>query len=294
VNCSCGWGGTGHLGTRNDGRSITSSFAFIPKITGYAESFVNPNARCPVCGESVFFYQSPSGGRVFFDELGPPWRKHPCTNNESMPSPITPEYIQPTRVYHWQSNRWQPFLLTGVRSVSRGVIALMGLRDGTEIRVLVHDADGQLRSSIDTGCLAHLRESGANIFELSVVNLSGRARHLRGCSFASDLKGLGVSTKRKAKSLKKAVMDRDRSDGTLEKVRRKKKIKPVRALPVNDLGADGLRGSMLELGSKRHYIKGLRGGGHVQARKQVRPKNPEMAEALIRAGLNNDDAKESR
>jgi len=45
------------------------------------ESYVNPNASCPVCGARVFFYQSPHGGRVFFDDLGWPWPKHPCTDN---------------------------------------------------------------------------------------------------------------------------------------------------------------------------------------------------------------------
>lgn len=44
------------------------------------ESFVDPNALCPVCGAPVFFYSSPFGGRVFFDSLGPPWPKHPCTD----------------------------------------------------------------------------------------------------------------------------------------------------------------------------------------------------------------------
>lgn len=44
-------------------------------------SYVNPNAHCPVCGERVFYYQSPNGGRVFFDNLGWPWPKHPCTDN---------------------------------------------------------------------------------------------------------------------------------------------------------------------------------------------------------------------
>jgi hypothetical protein len=49
--------------------------------TGVTSAFVNPNARCPVCGEPVFFYQNEFGSRVFFDELGPPWPKHPCTDN---------------------------------------------------------------------------------------------------------------------------------------------------------------------------------------------------------------------
>ena len=42
--------------------------------------FTNPNATCPECGMSVYFYRSPYGGAVFFDELGPPWPKHPCTS----------------------------------------------------------------------------------------------------------------------------------------------------------------------------------------------------------------------
>lgn len=45
-------------------------------------TYTIPNARCPVCGAEVFFYQSPFGGRVFFDELGPPWPKHPCTDTD--------------------------------------------------------------------------------------------------------------------------------------------------------------------------------------------------------------------
>lgn len=29
----------------------------------------------------MFFYSSPNGGRVYFDEMGPPWPKHPCTDS---------------------------------------------------------------------------------------------------------------------------------------------------------------------------------------------------------------------
>ena len=42
---------------------------------------VNPNARCPVCGDAVFSYANRHGSRVYFDELGHPWPKHPCTDN---------------------------------------------------------------------------------------------------------------------------------------------------------------------------------------------------------------------
>jgi hypothetical protein len=44
--------------------------------------FVNPNANCPICNEPVFYYQNEFGSRVFFDELGPPWPKHPCTDSK--------------------------------------------------------------------------------------------------------------------------------------------------------------------------------------------------------------------
>lgn len=62
----------------------------------YLDSFVNPNARCPVCGDPVFFYQSRYGGRVFFDDLGWPWPKHPCTDNPAAQSrKVRP--LRPTR-----------------------------------------------------------------------------------------------------------------------------------------------------------------------------------------------------
>ncbi|MBR1325729.1 hypothetical protein [Bradyrhizobium ottawaense] len=42
--------------------------------------YVNPNARCPECNASVYFYANEHGSRVLFDHLGPPWPKHPCTD----------------------------------------------------------------------------------------------------------------------------------------------------------------------------------------------------------------------
>lgn len=45
-----------------------------------AACFVNPNAICPECGAVVYYYENASGSRVFFDDLGPPWPKHPCTD----------------------------------------------------------------------------------------------------------------------------------------------------------------------------------------------------------------------
>ncbi|HEX3719666.1 MAG TPA: hypothetical protein VH595_17075 [Verrucomicrobiae bacterium] len=71
-----GYGGGGGSAFRSTSDGEVFEFPFITY-----PSYINPNARCPVCGASVYFYQSPYGGRVFFDELGPPWPKHPCTDN---------------------------------------------------------------------------------------------------------------------------------------------------------------------------------------------------------------------
>ena len=64
-------------------------------------SYVNPNAKCPECGKQVFFYQSESGGKVYFDELGPPWPKHVCTDN----------YRKTKVSSSWLSSGWKPCIL---------------------------------------------------------------------------------------------------------------------------------------------------------------------------------------
>lgn len=51
--------------------------ARLPRTSG----LVRPNAVCPVCGAHVYFYSNEHGSRVYFDEVGPPWPKHPCTDN---------------------------------------------------------------------------------------------------------------------------------------------------------------------------------------------------------------------
>lgn len=86
-DCSCGW-------CVNYGRSRTNRFELTESFqcrdarvllkqsnaNSVSGCFVNSNARCPDCGAPVFFYANASGGKVYFDDLGPPWPKHPCTD----------------------------------------------------------------------------------------------------------------------------------------------------------------------------------------------------------------------
>lgn len=41
------------------------------------DSYTHPS-RCPNCNQFVYYFQSESGGKVLFDDLGPPWPKHGC------------------------------------------------------------------------------------------------------------------------------------------------------------------------------------------------------------------------
>lgn len=121
IDCTCGWGGEGHSGRRSLGN--VSLHVMQPKFKTYNEFLVSctiPNAKCPECGNPVFFYRSPSNGRVFFDELGPPWPKHPCTTspNKSIPANnfVRPESIDLSTQYYVNS-QWKPFLVEGLFKV---------------------------------------------------------------------------------------------------------------------------------------------------------------------------------
>jgi hypothetical protein len=141
-SCGCGWGGKGHIGRSHGGyngyrgnlsfqipRYELRSYSIFSKPFPY-HSYVNPNAHCPVCGASVFFYQSPYGGRVFFDELGPPWPKHPCTDSSlyssQSRSPFNSSSIKRLDVTrlpvgehkefaHWKRDVWSPLVCEEIR-----------------------------------------------------------------------------------------------------------------------------------------------------------------------------------
>lgn len=123
IECKCGWGGPGHLGSGGISKGAVSKPYSSLLIAPTARSYVNPHAKCPVCGAEVFFYASENGGRVFFDELGPPWPKHPCTDRidtylrekvEWFPSNREP--LQ-AKTYAWQKSGWTPFVVSQVVSL---------------------------------------------------------------------------------------------------------------------------------------------------------------------------------
>lgn len=118
-SCTCGWGGVGH-----SGRRVASSYGdhWAPPINRSYESYTNPNALCPVCGSPVFFYKSPNGGRVFFDELGPPWSKHPCTDTDSVPKRLCVSLDNPQASdFTWIKEGWFPVEIRNDSPVDKGI-----------------------------------------------------------------------------------------------------------------------------------------------------------------------------
>lgn len=165
-DCCCGWGGDGQVGGfggygYGGGRGSSFRTTFEGEVFEFPfvtyPSYVNPNARCPVCGADVYFYQSPYGGRVFFDDLGPPWPKHPCTDNpvvrhhfssaesrarfliNTKPQPAesdspteerketavvgAPTPVAPPRLVEWVAEGWMPFIVSQIANRRIGIEA---------------------------------------------------------------------------------------------------------------------------------------------------------------------------
>jgi hypothetical protein len=126
-SCECGWGGVWYGNIPYGGRTFrceAEQDASLPRAVSIDKlvevdsprRLTIPNARCPVCGCRVFFYQNEYGSRVFFDDLGPPWPKHPCTDNSWYRSPASGRIIaddseeeRPRR--KTASAEWQPYVI---------------------------------------------------------------------------------------------------------------------------------------------------------------------------------------
>ena len=121
AGCTCGWGGG-----ESSSSSISTSLyvsrmralqnnAAWSGISTAIESYTRPNANCPVCGAAVYFYRSPYGGSVYFDELGIPWPKHPCMDFGS--STRRPAYSgssfsqNAAKVATWEIQGWIPVVI---------------------------------------------------------------------------------------------------------------------------------------------------------------------------------------
>jgi hypothetical protein len=150
-NCTCDFrGGYGYGGGGRYGGASRAGFSAVPvepasagwsraRGDGTVASYVNPNARCPVCGASVYFYRSPYDGRVFFDDLGPPWPKHGCTDS-SRSHTARPRVMPSGRVFielassdaeapREREEGWEPLCSSSVSETGRRTVLTGHLGD---------------------------------------------------------------------------------------------------------------------------------------------------------------------
>lgn len=144
----------------------------------HGESYTNPNASCPVCGAAVFFYQSPYGGRVFFDELGPPWPKHPCTDNSSnylfVASAKTGETA---KEFQWQRSAWSPVLGFRLDKVRSNIYQLVIATD-PELTIYLKSNSARLHKPPPS--LAHYKIEDSGQRQLSLYWLDRGSREFKG------------------------------------------------------------------------------------------------------------------
>ena len=125
LNCSCGWGGVSY-GSAGAGAGAVAGGSGEAWHWLRSDSYTDPNARCPRCRASVFFYRSPYGGCVYFDELGPPWPKHPCMDTGAPPTSVRrpqlfPAVVAGTRPASTVTREqgWRPMICEEVRRHDR-------------------------------------------------------------------------------------------------------------------------------------------------------------------------------
>ncbi|EGQ7830892.1 hypothetical protein NZX34_004628 [Vibrio parahaemolyticus] len=186
-DCTCGWcykfrctTGEGHK--RNN--TVERSVGNIREQSKVFVSYVNPSAYCPVCGASVFFYQSPHGGRVFFDSLGKPWEKHPCTDNSDLNVKVIPSKKFPTsnRVGKFKANKFNPFIIKLIEKfhiTSR--VKVSGFFGEVGIVIAVSGVTRQdfskLEIDVNSPCMMRRTNNG---YQLSFVNKRGEVIDLEG------------------------------------------------------------------------------------------------------------------
>lgn len=181
--CMCGWGGEGHLGRGGGGlghdggytscrppRIIVRRASQTRKAFNTVDSFLNPNAHCPVCGAPVFYYQSPDGGKVYFDALGPPWPKHPCTDNGYSPSSSTGSA---GIVVAWRDKGWQPFFVKGIEEADDQTVKFVGFTVKEDDELILYVNKASVLAGITRQNLFQVRSLGDGSFLISTFFITG-------------------------------------------------------------------------------------------------------------------------
>jgi hypothetical protein len=124
-----------------------------------------------------FFLSFTGRGASFFDELGPPWPKHPCTDSTSSPAGFDSHRSQPVRRferYDWERDGWAPFFITSAININPLIKKIRGSFQGEDLVLYIRSAlkNHRTQSSVTNSSLAHLRRVDSITFDISVFTPS--------------------------------------------------------------------------------------------------------------------------
>ena len=109
--------------------------------------------------------------RVYFDELGPPWPKHPCTDRGILVNTMNLAYHDEARimapVYAWQKEGWSPLYVRSVRNIDQFVRKIIGIWADQKITIYT-TKEVTLKSGNYT--VAHLRIDDSEQYDISFLN----------------------------------------------------------------------------------------------------------------------------
>lgn len=80
ANCPCGFGGANQSAFADKTHEEAADLFSLPRVPRH---YTKQNERCSYCNAPVFFHRLSNGGRAYFDKIGAPWLKHPCTDTAS-------------------------------------------------------------------------------------------------------------------------------------------------------------------------------------------------------------------
>ncbi len=145
-------------------------------------SFTIPNARCPACHQSVFFYSDLNGGKVFFDHLGPPWPKHSCTDISSRKLvPITEsERKRMNPITPFKKSGWYVLTIPTPKRISRLLSSICLWHDGKYRTFFI---PYHVAKIIPSDPIFGLDDEGGNTISLSFI-YKGRPRYRKAFKFS--------------------------------------------------------------------------------------------------------------
>ncbi|XDF76659.1 hypothetical protein AAFX60_007625 [Aliivibrio fischeri] len=123
------------------------------------QAFTVPNAKCPNCGDNVFYYEHPNGAKVYFDELGPPWPKHPCVIERRTSTKHKISKNKPVSA-NWMSSYWKPLILE----------KKVKLANGEGVRVQAKTSEYSVRFLLKNQLLKQKFCSGDDIEQLIMLS----------------------------------------------------------------------------------------------------------------------------